>query len=97
MKTQEFLKIIRGALAIAALFSFQSMAAQQNITAEDIAPMHSLIFIARILFFIIGFMLLIILKFRDDAKDKRESNQTTYVSKHRHHHPNHYGHHHQYH
>jgi hypothetical protein len=98
METQTTSKKAIGALLGIALFSCQSMLAQQSQLAEDLAPTHSIIFIFSVLFFIAGFTLLIILKVRQDAKDKKEEEDTiSHVTKHRHHHPNHYGHRHQYH
>jgi hypothetical protein len=97
MKTQTFSKKTLSALIIIALFSSQSMSAQQIQLEEDIAPTHSIIFILSGLFFIAGFILLIMLKLREDAKEKKEEEYTiSHPVKHRHYHPKHYGHRHQY-
>jgi len=98
MKTKTFSKKTFSALLAVVLFSYNSMSAQQNNVLEDKAPTHSIIFIWSVLFFIAGFVLLIVLKLREDAKERRESNEVpSHNYKHRHHHPNHYGHRHQYH
>ena len=96
MKTQTFSKETLSALIIIALFSYQSMSAEQIEIAEDIAPTHSIIFILSTLFFIAGFILLIMLKLREDAKEKKEEDAISHPTKHRHYHPKHYGHRHQY-
>jgi hypothetical protein len=95
MKTQTFSKKTFSALIIIALFSYQSMFAEQIEIAEDIAPTHSIIFILSTLFFIAGFILLIMLKLREDEKEKEEDT-ISHPVKHRHYHPKHYGHKHQY-
>jgi hypothetical protein len=98
MKTQKNSKKTYGVLLTITLFSYINASAQQNIALEDNAPTHSMIFIWSVLFFIAGFALLIFLKLREDAKDRKESNEMpSHSYKHRHHHPNHYGHRHQYH
>lgn len=97
MKTQTISKKAFNSLLILVLFSCQRMLAQQNTTIEDASPTHSIIFILSVLFFIAGFILLIMLKLREDAKEKKEGDTVSYQNKHRHHHPNHYGHRHQYH
>jgi len=84
-------------LLISAVFFSQNMLAQQNNLVEDTSPTHSIIFIASILFFIIGFIVLIVLKLRDDAKSEKNTGATSVHTRNRHHHPNHYGHKHQYH
>ena len=86
------------AAAILVIFFNQHALAQQNTVEENISPIHSLIFIYSVLFFIAGFILLIVLKIREDAKSRKDEDVTNlYHQKNRHHHPNHYGHHHQYH
>lgn len=98
MKTQKNSKKTFGNLLITVLFSHQSMVAQQSTIVEDITPTHSIIFISSALFFVLGFAVLIVLKLRDDAKEKKEIDESvSHTMKHRHYHPKHYGHRHQYH
>jgi large-conductance mechanosensitive channel len=96
MKTKTPSKKTLSVLLAVALFSGQNMLAQQNVLAEDTPPTHSVIFIFSVAFFVIGFIILLVLKLRNDEKEKREEKEIS-PTKHRHHHPNHYGHGHQYH
>ncbi|HTA61474.1 MAG TPA: hypothetical protein VK835_03420 [Bacteroidia bacterium] len=97
METQTFSKKSISTLLILALFFSRNMLAQQNKTIEeDVAPTHSIIFILSVLFFILGFAVFIVLKLRDDAKEKKDAQSISHHTKHRHLHRNHYGHRHQY-
>ncbi|HXU27833.1 MAG TPA: hypothetical protein VN698_11435 [Bacteroidia bacterium] len=97
MKTQKNSKKTFISLLAMVLFSYQSMLAQQTSTAENITPTHSIIFISSAVFFILGFVVLIVLKIRDDAKERKESDEPVSKVVRHHRHPNHYGHRHQYH
>jgi hypothetical protein len=78
------------------LFSANSAFAQkQNIEAEDISPIHSLIFMVAALLFIVGFSILYALKLREDHKNHPNHNRSPQMPLR--HHPNHYGHRHQLH
>jgi hypothetical protein len=96
MKTQISPKKTVSSALIGLFFLSQQLFAQkQNLADENNEPTHNVTFVLCVLLFIIGFAALIVLKRRDDNKEKKPDQAPR---QHAHpHHRNHYGHGHQYH
>jgi cytochrome c biogenesis factor len=100
MKTKTLSTKTISTMLISGLLSSQHVFAQkQNMVAEANEPSRNLTFILCMVLFIAGFALLIVLKLREDNKEKKQLKEDTLKSsKYLHmHHPNHYKHKHQLH
>ena len=84
------------ALLLAGVFSAQSAFAQKPdiLEVEDNNLLHNALFVIGVLLFIVGFIVLLVLKVREDRKNESKPDEPhTPIY---HHHRHHYGHRHQY-